>query len=70
MKERNTITRVDQLRNSRRALLAQEYVVKIRRGVIKLPRKEEKTVEPTERIYPDSRIETYTSEINLLKKNS
>ncbi len=63
MNERKTITKADQLRNSRRALIAQE-------DVVKLPKQEEEAIEPSERVYADSRIVAYTSEINLLEDKS
>lgn len=61
MSERNTITRVDQRRNSRRDLLKQDEVARI-------PGSTSNPVESSEKVFADPRIQDYSDEIELLSK--
>lgn len=61
MKERKIITRVDQLRNSRRELLRQD-------DIVRKPSSTSDPVESTEKVYADSRIQDYSDEIGLMSK--
>lgn len=61
MGEREIITRVDQARNSRRALLKQDKVVRA-------PEEASDPIESSEEVFGDPRIGKYTDEIDLLSK--